>query len=464
MGAQAWHALTGYVIFRVATEALGDAGYGAFTSVLWTMTTLEVLVTEGAPRAMGLRIARSPAGTAALLRRTLFATHGVALLLCAALFVVAPFIAAAWQADHLADAVRISGLDFLTFAGFAVFAALANGLHSFAAQARVQFVYSTIKVVVVSVMVWQTRSVAGVMLGYVLASLGGSVAAWLLTRSLPRAPEPECAAEQHAPAWPFALQSVLLLLLLNVDLWISAALVGADSARLGIYGMAATLCRSVFFVLRAVGEALLPSVASAHAAAAHSEVRVLVRRGMSLLFVLLLPITAVGMACGGSVLALLFGEQRHAEGEVFLRFLLPAAAAFTLLAVQVALLNAARGALRAVLLLSGALVAATVACQIAAHVAGIEGVALAACASSVAAMLVGMLLLRRVFGAVVPWGALGYSAVAAGGVYAAASAWQPAGWWVFVWGALLCGLCVAGALACGVLARQRSAHATPPQE
>lgn len=485
MAAQGWHALTGYVIFRVATEFLGDAGYGAFTTVLWTMTTLEVLVTEGVPRALALRIARGSNGTAAALRRGLLTTCGLAALLCVALFVAAPFLAAAWRAPELAEAVRISGLDFLTFAGFAVFAALANGLHNFAAQARAQFAYSTLKVVVVSLMLWQTRSVAGAMAGYVLASLGGSLAAWWLTRGLHRGTEHDDAATPAVSAWPFALQSLLLLLLLNVDLWVGATLAGAQNARFGLYGMAATLCRSVYFVLRAVGEALLPTVARAMAqrdalaagelldstgqqdavalSKAATAVSDIVKRGIALLLVLLLPITSVGIACGGTVLALLFGEGHHADGEAFLVFLLPAAAAFTVLAVQVALLNAAQRAREALLLLAAALVTESVACSIAASGGTLQSVALAACCSAVAAALVGAWLLRRAFGPALPLGAVLYSVFAAVAVYALARAWHPADWWVFVWGALLCALSVGGALLCGVLPWRRLGPAAPPR-
>ena len=50
--AQAWHALSSYVIFVSAARMLGEERFGDFGLVAWTMTTLETFVIAGVPRAV----------------------------------------------------------------------------------------------------------------------------------------------------------------------------------------------------------------------------------------------------------------------------------------------------------------------------------------------------------------------------------------------------------------------------
>ncbi|MAE65450.1 MAG: hypothetical protein CMJ18_14360, partial [Phycisphaeraceae bacterium] len=57
--AQAWHALSSYVIFVTAARLLGREAFGEFGLVVWTMTALETFVVAGAPRAVSFHVARS---------------------------------------------------------------------------------------------------------------------------------------------------------------------------------------------------------------------------------------------------------------------------------------------------------------------------------------------------------------------------------------------------------------------
>ncbi len=456
IAAQAWHALTGWIIFRTATEVLGDTGYGAFTTVLWTMTTLEVLVTEGVPRAMALGIAGQPGATRATLRRALPATFAVALGLCLALALVAPLLTAAWHAEDLTAAVRISGIDFLTFAAFAVFAALANGLRDFKAQARVQFAYSTAKVLVVIAALIHFRSMEGAMLGYVLASGCGSLCAIFLTRRLPRASSVEHSALDFRHAWPLGLQSALLALLINVDLWVSATIAGADDARFGLYGMAATLCHSVYFVLRALGEALLPAVAHARGQQDAAAVRRATSDGLGLLLILLAMALGCGLATSEALMPLLFGASHHGEAAAFVTWLLPAAAAFTLLSVFAALLSGAGRTRWALILLVVVAGANVVACWCAAGSGSLAAVAGASLAVSLTGVVVGALGVRKILGALVAPRAVVLAVCVGVGDWALLRALALEGWSVVALGGVAGLLSVAAAAY--LLRRSRAAH------
>lgn len=456
IAAQAWHAITGWIIFRTATEVLGDSGYGAFTTVLWTMTTLEVLVTEGVPRAMALGIAGQPGATRATLRRALPATFAVAAGLCVLLALAAPLLTAAWHAEDLASAVRISGLDFLTFAAFAVFAALANGLRDFKAQARVQFAYSTAKVLIVVGALIHFRSQEGAMLGYVMASGLGSVGAILLTRKLPRASSVAHSALDFRHAWPLGLQSALLALLINVDLWIGATIGGAEDFRFGLYGMAATLCHSVYFVLRALGEALLPAVAHARGQQDAAAVRRATADGLGLLLILLAMALGCGLAASEALMPLLFGASHHGQAAVFVKWLLPAAASFTLLSVFAALLSGAGRTGLALTLLVLVASADLIACWCAAGAGGLEAVAAASLATGLAGVVLGAVGVQRILGALVAPRAVALALLVGVGNWALLNALALKGWSVVAVGGVVGLVSVAGAAS--LLRRSRAAH------
>jgi O-antigen/teichoic acid export membrane protein len=461
IGAQAWHALTGWVIFRVATETLGDQGYGAFVSVLWTMTTLEVLVTEGAPRAMSLGIALQPQATRTTLRRAWPATFGLAVVLCALLALAAPWLSASWQALELSTALRLSGLDFLTFAAFAVFASLANGLRDFAAQARVQVAYSTAKVLIVIAALLHFRSVEGAMLGYVVASGVGSLAAWMFTRRLaanaalqdPSLTTHSAANFRHA--WPLGLQSLLLAILINVDLWAGATIAGAEDARFGLYGMAATLCHSVYFILRALGEALLPTIAHARGQQDVGAMRRATEDGLGLLLLLLAVATGLGLATAESLMPVLFGGAHHAHAAEFVLWLLPTAAAFTLLSVLAALLSGAGRPMAACLLLGLVTLADVAACLWVARTGTLNEVAFTALLVGLAAVFVGAVAVKRTLGAFIS-PRLAALALAAGSLNWALMHTLAVEGWLVIPVAGVVGLISVG----GVMWRTRRNHAT----
>jgi O-antigen/teichoic acid export membrane protein len=446
--AQAWHALSGYLVFVAVARALGQARYGDFTVVLWTVMTTEAFITEGVPRAVSYFTAQKPESARSLVHAGLLHTGIAAVAAFGGLVLLAPWIASSfWGDPALAAPVRLLALDIPAFLGFAVLAQAINGLHRFNRQAVVWFGYSTLKLVAVLVAARLGTDLGTVLAGYVIASIGGSLVAVLLGWGPVRqgtAASSVAGRELWTFGFPVALQALLLLVLVNLDLWMAKGPGKAGGLALGAYGAAATLARALHFIFRGFADALFPAVARALAAGDAGQARRSTRKAISLLLGLLLP--AVGLATGTArvVLPLLFGEPGYADGAEILHGIGPAAAGWTLTALLVALLSAA-GRERLALGVLAAMAAITMAVLYGAAVAeGPAGIARSSGTMGLVSALVSGLFVRRILGRVVAVLPLLGGIAGAFALHFALEAWCPASWWVFPYGALLYGLVLLG--------------------
>ena len=438
--AQVWHALSGYVIFIAGFHILGDESYSGFMLVIWTMTTLEILVVDGVPRAISWFVARNPECSRETLRKGLGLTAGIALVLGVLLGVFAPVISREiWGNPELTGAVRISGLDFLAFAGFAAVTQAVNGLRRYTAQAITWLCYSTAKVALVLGMLWMGEGIQGAVLGYVMASLVGSAIAWVLGGRLMGNPVRRggapTARELTHYGWPLALQAFALMAFLNADLWAVEPHMPAVVA--GAYAAAATLGRALFFIFKSVGDAMFPAVAQRAAQGDPTRALEEARTALGWLLLLLLPVTGLAIGAAAPTMAVIYGEL-HASGPEVLRWLAPASSIWTITAFLGLLLAALGSPYRVALtLLAVASISGVVLYNVAEEV-GTVGVAQWALAAS----LVGMVALAAQIAmcagvGFLPWRQLLFGIAAAVALAVGIQLWQPPGILVFPYGALL---------------------------
>lgn len=449
--AQAYHALTGYFIFITVARILGQEAYAAFTLVLWTMTTLEVFVVDGVPKAVSYFVARLPAAVRAVARRGFWITIAGAAGLTVLLAAAAPWICEHWKDPGLVRAVRLSSLDFVAFVGFAVYVQAVNGLHLFGRQAAIWFVYSTSKTALVVFMVQQGHGIEGAAIGYAAASLLGSIGAFVLGRTPVGAgrdaggPGP---GELLRFGLPVSTQALALQSLVNVDLW-AANNCDAPKKLLGAYGASATLARALFFIFRAFGEALFPAVARHLAAGAIGEARRSARKGLGLLAALLLPAAGLATGTAETVLAVLFDDPGYAAGGPALRLLAPAGALWAFTAVLAALVSASSRPWRVALFLAALLAVEAKLCYALADGVDPLGAALGALIAGAAGVVAGAYFSVQALGAILPWRALAAASAGAFLLDRALDAWHPETWLVFPYGAALYGGTVVLVLAAG---------------
>jgi len=442
--AQAWHALSSYVIFVTAARMLGEERFGDFGLVAWTMTALETLVIAGVPRSVSYYVARVADAAGVIAVRGLKVTLALAAALTVLLIAATPLIVMLWRDPAMAGALRISAVDFVAFAGFAVLVQAVNGLHLFRRQAAIWVVYSTAKVVAVVGLLYVGGTVEWGILGYVVASAVGTVVAVVgSVGPLRRARDRAAAADARALmqfGLPVAVHAVTLMVFLNADLW-AAKWATADRRIAGGYVAASTLARVFYFIFVAFGEALFPAVARQFMADRRDEALAQIRHGMAVLVCLMVP--AVGVATGAAAPALgavygpsLDGTQTgFREAAPFLVLLAPTAAALTLVAVLAAVIAAAGRATRMAQLLVGLVALDVVSVFVCASQWGATGAAAGALAISLVGLVTTAIWTRHIFGAaLIPARAAIGAVVVAALLHVALGAWSPEGWWVFPYG------------------------------
>ena len=461
--AQAWHALSSYVIFVMAARMLGEERFGDFGLVAWTMTALETLVIAGVPRSVSYYVARAADAAGVIAVRGLKVTLAMAAALTVLLVAATPLIVMLWRDPAAAGALRISAVDFVAFAGFAVLVQAVNGLHLFRRQAAIWIFYSTVKVVAVVGLLYVGGGVEWGILGYVVASAVGSLVAVVgsigpLRRGRDRAATPDSRTLLKF-GMPVAVHAMTLMVFLNADLW--AAKWATDDRRVaGGYVAAATLARVLYFVFVAFGEALFPAVARQFKQERRDQALAQTRHGMALLVCLLLPAVGVATGAAAPALAAVYGpsldapEMGFREAAPFLVLLAPTAAALTLIAVGAAVIAAAGHAPRMARLLVGLVVLDVLSVFACASQWGATGAAAGALASSLIGLVATGLWTRRIFGAfLVPARAAIGAVVVAALLHVALDAWSPEGWRVFPYGGALYALGVGALMAVRSLPR-----------
>ena len=490
--AQAWHALSSYVIFVTAARLLGREAFGEFGLVVWTMTALETFVVAGAPRAVSFHVARSAGVASTVTWRGLRMTVLIAACLTGALLVLAGVIGErAWDAPALIRPLRISAIDFVAFAGFAVFVQTLNGLHRFLRQASVWITYSTVKVIAVIAMLSVLGTIEAGVWGYVIASGVASVAALLASlrpiRSAGAEQDPGAAPSTGAMfrfGMPMAVHAMAMSAMLTVDLW-AAKSVAVDGLEAGGYVAGSTLARVLYFVFIAFGEALFPAVARVYRDGSREEgardrAVDLARDGMGMLMVLLLPSVALATGTAPESLAVVYGgseaaaDRHFSDAAPFLTTLAPAAAAMTFIGVASMLIaateRAGRVALALVCLLGFVVATVYLGAQSYGAQGAATGVLVATGLGAVAMTLWAIRLFRR---NIVPVRHLVLAVVAAVLLHVLLRAWTPPGWWVFAYGAGLLVIVLAIFARLGVLpwrgfkqkkkAAMEAIEAIPPQ-
>ena len=455
--AQLWHAVSGYIAFVVGARILGRDDYDGFVLVAWTMTTLEIFVVEGVPRAVSWWTARVSEGAAGIARRGFFLTVLVGALLGGSLAGLAPLIAGVWREPDLVGAIRLSGLDFVAFAGFAVLVQSVNGLRRYNLQAGVWFLYSTAKVLAIVGFLRLGWGIEGAILGYIVASSIGSLGAAVLAgphvarfrgRSLPDA------RRLLVFGAPMASFSLALMALVNVDLW-AAKRVADDDGTAGDYAGASMLARSLFFVFKAFGDALFPAVAEALARGDTRRARRIARDGIAQLSCLLIPVCGCVTGAAESVIVTLLGSGDWGGGGAYVACLAPSSVLWTLTAVFAALVAAASRPGRVAVMLVALLVVETFVVFAWADVSGPMGAALGSLVAAAVGCVGTGVLARRLLGAIVPWSAILCATGAACVIDRAMRLWSPEGWLVFCWGGLLFATALSALFASGVVSAQR---------
>lgn len=319
----------GYVTHLLVGKIGGPPLYGVYGVVLSLMTIINMLLTLGIPVAASKETAEDEANSGGVFLSAARLQLLFALCLSAGSFVAAGPLASLLHDQKLVPLIRFTAFIYPATAVYSLLSNYFNGLHAFAAQARLTLLYAAAKLAGSVGLLLVFRSVPAALSGFIAGGLTatalGLPQAFPTIRGRVRATVP--ARHLFVFAGSFVGMSLALQILMSLDLFLVKRLLHDDTL-VGYYNAAATVSRIPYFILQGLGFVFLPSVARLFKENP-DRARAFIRDVFRYLFLLLLPITALAATTSKALLELFFSAAYA-----------PAARPLTLLSVALGLLSA----------------------------------------------------------------------------------------------------------------------------
>lgn len=296
-----------YVIVVIVARALGPETFGAYLLAFTFAAFFATLCNFGLDRVLIRDIVRQPAAASA----SLLAAAGVRLLLGALSGAVA--VVAAWGLGY-SPSLRLVIALLLLAQILGLFSELCRSvLFAFGAMPREAVLRAAGRCVSVAavaaalVMQWSLAGVAAAL------AIGGLVELLLyataMARRLALRPTPvdwDVARGLVRSAWPIALNTVLVVLYLRINVVMLTSWTGAEAA--GVFGAAFTFVQVLQVVSGTLAGVLLPTL-TARKLQGHDQVLAAVRSATYYVLLFVLPAT-VGMSLlSGELVAFVYGAQ-----------------------------------------------------------------------------------------------------------------------------------------------------------
>lgn len=298
-----------------AARVLGTSGYGIFSYAL----SLVVLFTGFSDIGVGALLTRRVSvakkveapyvATALVIKLALTAISGVLI------FFVVPFFV------NIPEVMPLLPLVFLLIAvdnARDLPLAITRGEERMEVEAGVQ-IFTTVVIVSFGIIaLYLTRAVEPLLLAYTLGSGAGLILAWALFgkhfRAFWRSFEGGLAKKIVRDAWPFALLGLLGIIMTSTDVIMLGWLRTADEV--GLYAAAQKPVEILYTIPAIVAAAVFP-VTARLAEKSNEELRALLEKSISLVFLLGLPIVVGGAILARDLITLFYGEPYAGAAATF---------------------------------------------------------------------------------------------------------------------------------------------------
>ena len=461
--AKVWFVIAGYAVYFALTRMLGPREFGLYAVVTSVVSVFNNVVVAVTLQAVSRFTARDEDAAGSVLRsgRILLAVLGLATFV---ILVAAAPLAGSWLHDSgLVTPLRVVALVVPAYALYAVNVGFLNGLRKFSHQAGLDASYSTLRACLQIGAVALGFGVIGAVAGFATAAfviLGVSV---LVVRRSARPHGPFRTRELIEFGGWFTALTLAANLVLTADLWIvkwqSPPAIANQQA--GLYRAALTVSQLLYQLLIPMALVLFPNLSHLGRAPDPERARGLVRGALRYLAVTLLPASALIAVMGREIIGLLY-QQAYIPGGAWLVMLGPAYAAWTIAyLLAIALAGAGHVKSGVGVLLLGLVAQVAVAIPLCRSL-GPTGAAWADLVAMVLALLAGLAVALRRFGAVVPWASVARGVVLSALLAFAASRFPVSGWRVMPKAILLAAAAALLLLAAGELklpGRRRIAEA-----
>ena len=427
-GAKVWFVLSGYALYFGLTRLLGPERFGLYSVVISIVSVLNNVLIGASLSTVSRFVARDPDRAGSVLRGARRVQLALGFGLSLALASAAPLVGRGFRDPGLVTPLQVAAGIVFAYALYAANVGFLNGGRHFGRQAALDSTFSTLKLALVLGAVGLGLGVVGAAAGFTLAAFLILGISFFAVRGAPRGAGGFSArAYLGFGGWLVAL-TLVANLVLSADLWIVKRMSDPAIAnqQAGLYRAAITLAQLLYQLLIPITLVVFPHLARLGDAPDPAEGRRILRGALRYLAVTVIPGAALLGIAGPNLVALLYGAAYRGGGG-WLALLGPAYALWTgAFLVATALAGAGRPRAGVILLAAG------FAGQVIAGVAffpllGPAGAALGDLVGMGLGFALGLGVVRRAFGPVMPWASVARGVLLAlllGGV---AWWWRPAG-------------------------------------
>lgn len=404
MGAHIGLTLSSYVVAVLLARGLGPATYGVYGIVYSVLLGVELIGRLGIPQAASKLVAEQESEGQGLEATGITLTAVLYLAIFSGFWLLSSRLASIFQVEDGASLFRIAAFDIPFYGLYFICSHILNGRRSFGWESLGLLVYSLTRVLGISLLFLTGISVAGALWVNVAASLLGlGFVAAAVGRASFR-PTLEYARPLLLLAIPIGLFALGSQCLISMDLWALNAL-GSDVAAevKGLYVAATNLSRIPNITAFVASAVLIPSVSRAYAQNDVAAAETTVKKGVSLLMMLILPICGLMAVRAASTMELVFSES-YRSGASLLAMLVVAHGLFFTLQMVFSGILIASGKARAAATLSLAILPVSMLLNVwLVSTAGARGATLAALiATALGAVAGGYLVNHAVTSIVLP--------------------------------------------------------------
>jgi len=319
--------LCGYVLHFFLSRAVDPVAYGSYGLIINVLIWTEYALNNGMPWAVRKLLPTYPRVASGILRTGLKWQIVIGWVLYAATTLLAPWFAGVIGDSSLTFHLRLALTDILLMALYTFYRGALNGLRLFAAQGASLVAYAVGKLGSSLLLVGLGYSLSGALVGNVLGSLVGWLAALALLRRGTRAMPGNTSATTAYPTEPcsgramlaFALPMVWFTLagtfLLNVGL-VGVKAVVTDGSQVGYYSAANYLASAPAMMLVVFSVTLFPHLVASIASGDVPLTRTYIRSAVRSLALVLIPGIALVWGTSPQLMLLIYPSDYAAAAPV----------------------------------------------------------------------------------------------------------------------------------------------------
>ena len=327
-----YHAITSYLVIIIIARYLGKEQYGLYAFIVSILSWIELFTAE----AFSNPIIQSVSRQEKKIFKSLLITQTLTAIFFTILFLlIASYLDILFATNGSTLIYRLAAIDILPFTIFGISSILLNAKDKYLKRMIVSNIYSTAKIVFMTIAVLLCSSVSSVFIGMALASLSAALAGGTYLRKIQlfSSEKKITSIKAEKSLLISLLLSLSFALILSGDIWILQYFTGS-SAIVGEYSIAQNLARLLYYTGSGILLTIIPTVAKSQTILAlKNENRIII----NLFFLLLITGAAILSIFSKIWISLFFGDEFN-NSQQYLIYLAPAYAILTIGIAQIQLL------------------------------------------------------------------------------------------------------------------------------